>query len=113
MLTIGRLSFTLALLVVLLSTNIHAASPLLTVRSSASATLGEGTKAQVYEKAKSLAMRKAIEEHVGSDSKMPPSPRMGMNPRFHGGPGGAAGDTKVELGLEVEPELWRDVEVAA
>lgn len=40
-------------------------SPLLTVRSTGSATLGEGTKAQVKEKAKAGAIRKAIEEHVG------------------------------------------------
>lgn len=40
-------------------------SPLLTVRSSATATLGEGTKAQVKEKARLEAIRKAIELYAG------------------------------------------------
>jgi len=33
-----------------------------------------------------------------------PSPCMGVDAVCHGGPGGAAGHTQVELGLEVEPK---------
>ena len=62
----ARILLALEFLVGVASPLVHAdiispSGPLLTVREVATASLGEGTKPQVYEKAKREALRKAIE----------------------------------------------------